>query len=94
MSKRRMNPIEISINQFKDGQIHSQKVCTVIWDSQNTPLIVAKELGHEHYHHYFEKGKLVAHIRNNKTKEKCDSKQGISNSISKIISKFHKNGIK
>lgn len=91
---RKLNPIEVSICHFDDNQIKSKRICTVKWDSNETPLIIAKELGHEHYHHYFKNGKLTAHIRNNKTREKLDSKTGISNSISEVLSKFYRNELK
>ena len=90
--RKQFNSIEVSFCQFESGEIQSKKICIIKWDSRETPLIIAKELKDEHYHHYFKDGELVAHIKNNKTKERHQSKPGISNSISEILSKFHNIG--
>ena len=85
MSKRKLNPIIISLASYNGDVLTEEKICDIKWDKSETPLVVSKKLGHWHYHHYFENGKLVAHMRNNKTREKVKTEAGISKSVSALI---------
>jgi len=84
-----MNPIEISLCYFDNGEINSKKICTIKWDSKDTPLVIAKELNGQHYHHYLKEGKLVAHVKEERTGQRNPTKPGISNSVTEILARFH-----
>ncbi|MDP3733787.1 MAG: hypothetical protein Q8R37_01030 [Nanoarchaeota archaeon] len=89
MKNRKLNPINISLARYNGQGLIEDKICDIKWDKRETPLMVSKELGHWHYHHYYENGKLVAHLKNNKTREKIKAEAGISKSVSELIDKLN-----
>ncbi len=86
---KKLNTIQVSLAKYEGNKLNEEKICDIKWDKRGTPLIVSKELGHWHYHHYYNKeGELTAHLKNNKTEERIEAEAGISKSVSELIDKL------